>query len=73
MTLELATKAKSLWISRNGHEKRELLEKLLSNPTLSGKTLRYDLKKPFSVLAEMRQKNEWRRVRDNILARMLAA
>ncbi len=60
MTLELATKAKSLWISRNGHEKRELLEKLLSNPTLSGKTLRYDLKKPFSVLAEMREKNEWR-------------
>lgn len=63
--LELASRAKSLWNSRNAHEKRELLEKLLSNPQWDGATMRYDLKKPFAVLAEMRGNDEWRARRDS--------
>ena len=57
--LELAQQAKSLWKTRSGREKRQLLEELVSNPTLTGTTVGYDLKKPFAVLAEMRESKEW--------------
>jgi hypothetical protein len=33
-----------------------LLEKLLSNPTLIGRKVSFELKKPFALLAEMRRK-----------------
>ena len=58
--LELASRAKSLWNSRNAHEKRELLNKLLSNPTWDDTSADYDLKKPFAVLAKIRGEDEWR-------------
>jgi site-specific DNA recombinase len=51
--LELATRAKSLWDSRNARERRELLDKILSNPQLDGATVRYDFKKPFRAIAKM--------------------
>ena len=65
--LELASRAKSLWKSRNAHEKRQLLEKLLSNPQWDGASARYDLKKPFAVLAKMRTDGEWRGRQDSNL------
>ena len=55
-TLELAKSAAELWISRSGAEKRVLLEMMLSNPTLTGRKVSYELKKPFAVLAEIRRK-----------------
>lgn len=54
--LELAKSARRLWDSRTPAEKRQLIEKLVSNPTLDGVTVRYDLKKPFAIRAR------WRRV-----------
>jgi hypothetical protein len=36
------------------------LDLVLSNPVLSGATVRYDLKKPFVMLSEMSQKQDWR-------------
>lgn len=55
-TLELAKSAAELWVSRSGAEKRMLLEMMVSNPTLTGRKVAYELKKPFAVLAEIRRK-----------------
>jgi hypothetical protein len=57
--LELATSAKSLWIDRSAYERREFLNKVLSNPILDGLTVRYELKKPFAVLLKMNEKDKW--------------
>jgi site-specific DNA recombinase len=57
--LELATSAKSLWISRSAYERREFLNKVLSNPILDGLTVRYELKKPFAVLLKMNENDNW--------------
>lgn len=57
--LELCKSAKFLYRTRTDAEKRSFLEKLCSNPTLQGKTLRYDLKKPFGVIANIRETGEW--------------
>ena len=64
-TIELAKQAKTLWLSRSPDERREFLEMILSNQVLNGPTLRYTLKKPFAVLAEMSKKDEWRPLRDS--------
>jgi site-specific DNA recombinase len=63
--LELAQDAKTLWKSRSAREKRALLEELVSNPTLTGRSVRFDLKKPFAVLAQMRDSTEWHAQRDS--------
>ena len=57
---ELAKQARSLWNQRTPSEKRQLLEMVLSNPRLEGVTVRYDMKKPFAILAEMTKGNDWR-------------
>ena len=57
--LELATSAKSLWIDRSAYERREFLNKVLSNPILDGLTVRYELKKPFAVLMKMNENKDW--------------
>ena len=63
--LELAKNAKVLWESRSSEERRDLLAKLLQNPVLDGKSVRYDLRKPFRILSEMRQGEKWRGGRDS--------
>lgn len=63
--LELATSAKSLWITRSTQERREFLNKILSNPVLDGLTVRYELKKPFAVLVRMVGDEKWRTLRDS--------
>lgn len=63
--LELATSAKSLWITRSAQERREFLNKILSNPVLEGLTVRYELKKPFAVLVKMAGNEKWRTLRDS--------
>lgn len=64
-TFELAKRARSLWNQRTPAEKRQLLEMVLSNPTLDGATLRWEMKKPFAILAEMTKGNDWRARRDS--------
>jgi hypothetical protein len=58
--LELAKGAKDLWNGRSPEEKRALLEKVVCNPRLEGRTVRYDLQKPFAVLARMNENGDWR-------------
>lgn len=58
--LELATNAKSLWESMSPRDRREFLDKLVSNPVLDGVTVRYEIKKPFAILTQMAQNIEWR-------------
>ena len=57
---ELAKRARSLWNQRSPAEKRQLLEMVLSNPRLDGVTVRWEMKKPFAILAEMTKGNDWR-------------
>jgi site-specific DNA recombinase len=57
---ELAKQSKSLWKRRSPTEQRELLEMLLSNPRLEGVSARWDMKKPFAILAEMAKGGQWR-------------
>src|SRR6185295_3187564 len=64
-TLELAIRAKALWISANAQERRVFLEAVLSNARLSGVSVSYDLKKPFKLLSEMRGNSKWRARRDS--------
>lgn len=60
IVLELAKSARSLWDSCSDEEKRNLAFRVVLNPRLNGTTLRFDLKKPFAVLAEMTQNQVWR-------------
>lgn len=57
--LKLCKSAKRLYKGRPEIERRSFLEKLCLNPTLQGSTLRYDLKKPFGVIASIRETGEW--------------
>jgi DNA invertase Pin-like site-specific DNA recombinase len=63
--LELAKNAKLLFDGRNPREKLDLLQRLVCNPRLEGRTVRYDLRKPFDTLAKMRGDEGWRPQRDS--------
>ncbi len=63
--LELATNAKLLWLSRSARERRDFLDKILSNPKLEGTNVRYTLRKPFLVIAKMTENGEWRPQRES--------
>lgn len=63
--IELANNAESLWIHMSIEERRELLDRLLSNRWLDGLTVRYEIVKPLRTLSEMKQDQNWRRVRDS--------
>ena len=58
--IELATNAESLWNMRSTVEKVLFLKKVVSNPVLEGPTIRYDLQKPFAVIAQMSGNKNWR-------------
>ena len=63
--LELAKSAKTLLEHAILEERRDFLSKLLCNPRLDGRTVRYDLRKPFAVLAQMHGEGGWRPRRDS--------
>jgi DNA invertase Pin-like site-specific DNA recombinase len=65
--LELAKDARSLLEGRSREEKRDFLARLVCNPRLDGRTVRFDLKKPFAVIAKMRAANDWRPQRESNL------
>ena len=58
--LELAINAKSLWKERSPQERLTFLKLILSNPTWDGLSVRYELKKPFALLREMKTLENWR-------------
>jgi site-specific DNA recombinase len=58
--IELATRAKTLWESQTPRERRALLDDVISNPVLDGRSVRYDLKKPYRLISEMGKSEEWR-------------
>ena len=58
--LELAKNAKSLWEARSPSERRDFLERLVCNPRLEGRTVRYDVRKPFDVILKMAGSEGWR-------------
>ena len=62
--LELSQELPDLWLSRNSDEKRELVDLLYWNCTLDGATLSAAYKKPFSIIAEGTQTQQWRALRD---------
>ena len=62
--LQLATNAKSLWNTRSAEERRDFLNKLLSNQVLDGTSVRYQIIKPLRTLSEMKTDENWRRERD---------
>lgn len=57
--LELAIDAKSLWKMRNHEERINFLKRVCSNATLNESSVRYNLKKPYLVLSEMRESTNW--------------
>ncbi len=61
---EFSINALSIWKSATREERVERLKRVCSNPILDGLTVRYELKKPFAMLAEMRSDSKWRRERD---------
>lgn len=58
--LELAKQAATLFKTMTNDEKRELVNLVLSNPRIENGSLRYDLKKPFSMLANVYDLEKWR-------------
>jgi site-specific DNA recombinase len=58
--IELAMNAESLWNSRNAAEKVAMLKRVVSNPVLDGINIRFDLQKPFAVIAKMNGNENWR-------------
>ena len=58
--LELSQKLPDLWLSRNNDEKRVLVDLLYWNCRLDGASLCATYRKPFSIIAEGTQTQEWR-------------
>ncbi len=58
---ELAVDAELQWNLKNREERAEYLKRVLSNPRLKMRSLRYDLEKPFERLAKMKGTSNWRR------------
>ncbi len=63
--LELCKDAKSLYLSRSREERANFVKRLCSNFLVEGLTVRYEIKKPFSVLAKMASNYNWRPLRDS--------
>ncbi len=63
--MELANKAASLFKNMTTDEKKEMMNLVLSNPRLLNGTIEYDLKKPFSMFANVTDLEKWRGGRDS--------
>lgn len=55
-TLELAKDAEKRWIQATPSDRVVCLKKVVSNLVLDGATVRYDLKVPFRLLAQIKNK-----------------
>jgi hypothetical protein len=63
--LELAQRLPQLWHEQDNFEKRKLVDLLYSNCKLDGRSLSFTYRKPFSFIAEGRQKQDWLGDRDS--------
>lgn len=63
--LELAQRAHELYVSQSPHEQRRLLNVVVSNCTLRDRTVEYSWRKPFDLLADISESNNWRREGDS--------
>jgi len=72
-TIELAKEAKTLWLSRSAQERVEFLNLILSNRVLDGITVRYELRKPWSTLKEIKEKSDWWPLVDRFLTECRSA
>jgi site-specific DNA recombinase len=63
--LELAKKAHQLYLRQDHHERRKLLNTLLSNCTFSRGSLYPTYRKPFDILAKTDRIVNWRPQRDS--------
>lgn len=61
----LTSKAEQCFARANIEQKRKLLTLIFANLEMQGATLCYSLRKPFDVLAELPQSEEWRTRRDS--------
>lgn len=57
--VELANKAYDLFKSSEVEERRQLIKLTLSNLTLEGKNVRYDLLNPFDTIAKYADRQSW--------------
>ena len=63
--LELAQVAYRLYVSQPAKEQRRLLDTVVSNCTLIGRDLDFHFRKPFDILADVRDLAKWRGGRDS--------
>jgi site-specific DNA recombinase len=64
-TLELANKAYSLYVRQNPAEQAKLLKMVLSNCRIDAVNITPTYRKPFDLIFERMQKEEWRALRDS--------
>lgn len=57
--LDIATRANALFLSSKVDQKRRLISFVLSNLTLEGKKLRFNLKEPFDAILQANERSEW--------------
>ena len=65
--LELVSKAHTCFVKASIEQKRKLLTMIFANLEMDGTTLWYTLRKPFDVLAELPQTEEWYALQDSNL------
>ena len=57
--IELSSRAYDLYQKQDIKEKQKLLKFLLSNFKLHGKTIEFELKMPFSLIADSKKSEDW--------------
>src|SRR5947209_20067692 len=63
--LELANRACSLYLTRNHHERAQLLKKVLLNCSTDGVSLTPTYRKPYDLIFKRAQNQEWSGRRDS--------
>ena len=72
--LNLASRAYQLFESSKVEQKRQLINFLLSNLKLRGKTLEFELKKPFDVLVNLqncKNRSNWLAIANKVRTRII--
>ena len=72
--LNICSRAPELFESSKVEQKRQLINFLLSNLKLRGKTLEFELKKPFEVLINLqncKNRSEWLGIVDDVKTKIL--
>jgi hypothetical protein len=73
--LNICSRAPELFESSKVEQKRQLINFLLSNLKLRGKTLEFELKKPFDVLVNLqncKNRSAWLEIVDKVKTKILS-